>query len=388
MRSMTRILGIAVLGHGGIARAHVSAVRRHADAFPEAPATGRIVAVVGRTAASAAAAAARLGAERGTTDWRATIDDPAIDAVINVGPTSLHAEPSLAALRAGKAVLCEKPLARTGGEAAAMTRAARESGRAAMTGFNYRFVPAVLLARRLLLDGSLGRLYHFRSRYSDDSLLDPTAPFTWRHDRDAAGSGVIGDLASHAIDVAHFLAGPIAAVTASTRTYTEQRPYGGADRPVTVDDAVVATLEFHAGAVGTLEASGMCPGRKNHLWFEINGERGTLVFDLERLNELRVYHGDGPARGLADVLVTERDHPFGGRWWPPGHIIGWEHTFVHQFDEFVRRAVEAGGEQVGATFEDGAASARVCDALLLAAETGRRVSVGSGVDPSPVAPGR
>ncbi len=255
-----------------------------------------------------------------------------------------------------------------------------------MTGFNYRFVPAVLLARRLVRDGSLGRLYHFRCRYSDDSLLDPAAPFNWRHDRDAAGSGVIGDLASHAIDLAHFLAGGISAVTASTRTYTAQRPHGGAGRPVTVEDAVVATLEFHGGAVGTLEASGMCPGRKNHLWFEINGERGTLVFDLERLNELRVYHGDGPARGLADVLVTERDHPFGGRWWPPGHIIGWEHTFVHQFDEFVRRIAGAGGEHVGATFDDGVATARVCDALLRAAETGARVSVTSDPDTRPARP--
>jgi len=373
---VTRTLGIAVLGHGGIARAHVSAVRRHAEAFPEAPATGRIVAVVGRNATRAAAAAARFGAVRGMTDWRAMLDDPTIDAVINAGPNDLHAEPSIAALRAARAVLCEKPLARTGAEADTMARAARESGRAAMTGFNYRFVPAVLLARRLVLDGRLGRLYHFRSRYSDDSLLDPAAPFSWRHDRDAAGSGVIGDLAAHAIDLAHFLAGPVAAVTASTRTYAGQRPHGNAARPVTVEDAVVATLEFSGGAVGTLEASGMCPGRKNHLWFEINGERGTLIFDLERLNELRVYHGDGQARGLADVLVTEREHPFGGRWWPPGHVLGWEHTFVHQFDEFVRRIEDAGGDRVGATFDDGVESARVCDALLLAAGTGRRVPLG------------
>jgi len=378
---MPKTLGVAVLGYGGIARPHVVAVRRHADAFPDAPATGRVVVLAGRHAAALAAAAARLAIPRSDTDWRSVVADPAVDLVINVAANDAHADPSITALRAGKAVLCEKPLARTAAEADAMARAARAAPRAAMTGFNYRFIPAVLLARRLVQDGALGRLYHFRARYSDDSLLDPTTPFAWRHDRAAAGSGVIGDLAAHAVDLAHFLAGSITAVTAAVRTYTAARPTGrepAERRAVTVEDAVVATLEFQDGAVGTLEASGMCPGRKNLLAFELNGARGTVVFDLERLNELRVYHGDGPARGLASVLVTERDHPYGGRWWPPGHILGWEHTFVHQFDELVRRATGAGGDLVGATFDDGLATARVCDALLAAAETGRRVTIDEG----------
>jgi len=377
---MSRTLGIAIVGYGGIARPHVAAVRRHPDAFPEAPATGRVLVIAGRHAEAVSAAAARLDIPRWDTDWHAIVQDPAIDLVINVAANDAHAEPSIAALRAGKAVLCEKPLARTAPEAEEMARAARAARQAAMTGFNYRFLPAVQLARQLIASGSVGRLYHFRARYSDDSLLDPTTPFAWRHDRAAAGSGVIGDLAAHAIDLAHFLVGPIAAVTAVVRTYTTARPAGregGERRPVTVEDAVVATLEFGNDAVGTLEASGMCPGRKNLLSFEVNGERGTVLFDLERLNELRVYHGDGPARGLANVLVTERDHPYGGRWWPPGHILGWEHTFVHQFDEMVRRTTGAGGELVGATFEDGLATAQVCDALVTAAETGRRVTVGA-----------
>ncbi len=371
---MSHELGVAVLGYGGIARAHVAAIRRHGEAFPDAGRRGRLLAIAGRRERDVASAAERLGAPRWTTDWRTLVDDPAIDILINAGPNDVHAEPSIDALRAGKAVLCEKPLARTAAEAEAMVRAA-EGGRPAMTGFNYRFVPAVLLARHLLLDGDLGRIYHFRTRYSDDSLLNPETPFAWRHDRTAAGSGVIGDLAAHAIDLAHFLVGPVAAVTAATRTYTATRPCGAERRAVTVEDAVVATLEFRNGAIGTLEASGMCPGRKNRLTFEINGARGTVAFDLERLNELRVYHGDGIARGLADVLVTESDHPFGGRWWPPGHILGWEHTFVHQFEELVRRVTKSGGEYVGATFADGHASARVCDALGVAAETGRRAEV-------------
>jgi predicted dehydrogenase len=192
---------------------------------------------------------------------------------------------------------------------------------------------------------------------------------------------VIGDLASHLIDLAHFLVGPIAAVSATLRTFTPARPGPGGPRPVTAEDAVAATLEFENGAVGTLEASGMCLGRKNFLAFEINGARSTVAFNLERLNELRVYRGEGGPRGLADVLVTERDHPYGGRWWPPGHILGWEHTFVHQWEEMLRRLTGTGGEMVGATFADGLAAARVCDALLRAGEGGGRVGISAGEGP-------
>ena len=375
MAAVAQTLGVAILGHGGIARAHINALRRHAEAFPDAPAAGRLVVLVGRAAGRVADAARRFGAPRWTTDWRAVLDDAEVDAVINASPNDAHAEPSIGALRAGKAVLCEKPLGRTGEETEIMARAAAAAAAPAATGFNYRFVPAVLLARRLILDDHLGRLYHFRARYSDDSLLDAQGAYGWRHDREAAGSGVIGDLASHLIDLARFLVGPIVAVSATTRTYISERPSDGRPRAVTVEDAVAATLEFQSGAIGTLEASGLCPGRKNLLAFEVSGQRGTLAFNLERLNELRVYHGDGEARGLADVLVTERNHPYGGRWWPPGHILGWEHTFVHQWEEFSRRTVGAGGEMVGATFADGHEAARVGDALLVAAETGRRAAL-------------
>ncbi len=371
----SRVLGVAVLGYAGVARAHLAAVRRHAEVFADAPAAARLVAIAGRIPAAVAAAAARYGVARWTTEWESLIDDQAVDILINTAPNDLHAAPSIAALHAGKAVLCEKPLARTAREAETMVQAAVEAGSTAMTGFNYRFVPAVLLARRLVSDGAIGRLYHFRCRYSDDSLLDPGTPFGWRHDRAVAGSGVIGDLAAHAIDLAHWIAGPLAAVTAITRTYVGSRPAGETVKPVTVEDAVVATLEFQNGALGTLEASGMCPGRKNLLTFEVNGETGTVIFDLERLNELRVYRGGETVGGLTDLLVTERAHPYGGRWWPPGHTLGWDSSFVHQFEEFVRRVTGAGGERVGATFRDGLATAVVCDALLTATETGRRISI-------------
>ena len=366
---------MALLGYGSVARAHATGIRAHAEAFPDAPAIGRLVALAGRAAGPLAAAAQRLGIPRWSTEWRRLVDDPAVEVLVNAGPNEIHAAPCIAALQAGKAVLCEKPLARTATEAETMARAALAPRAVAMTGFNYRFVPAVLLARRLIAGGRLGRIYHFRGRYSDDSLLDPAASHTWRHDRAAAGSGVIGDLASHVIDLAHFLVGPVTAVTAAARTFIRTRSVNGRKRAVTVEDAVAATLEFENGAIGTLEASGMCPGRKNLLTFEVNGADGTLVFDLERLNELRVFHGDGEARGLADVLVTERDHPYGGRWWPPGHTLGWEHAFAHQFEEIVRRITRAGGPLVGASFADGLATARVCDALAVAAETASRVPI-------------
>ena len=379
---MPPALGVGLLGYGGVARAHLSGVRRHTEAFRDAPATAHVAVLAGRNPDLVAAAARRFGIPRWTTNWQTLADDPAVDLLINAGPSDVHAGPCIAALRAGKAVLCEKPLARSATEAAAMARAARGPGRVAMTGFNYRFLPAVLFARRLIREGRLGRIYHFRGRYSDDSLVDPAAPFSWRHDRTVAGSGVIGDLASHVIDLAHFLVGPIVSVTAARRTYVQTRRAGGRRRPVTVEDVVVATWEFQAGAVGTLEASGMCPGRKNFLTFEINGDRGTLAFDLERLNELRVFQRERGDRGLADVLVTGPGYPYGDRWWPAGHTLGWEHAFAHQFEELVRRATGAGGAQVGATFADGLAAARVCDALVASAETGRRVPIAPGAGPA------
>ena len=370
-----RVLGVGVIGYAGVARAHLAALRRHAEVFSDAPAGLRLVALAGRRDRGVAEAAAQFGAGRWTPHWAQLVEDPEVDLVVNAAPNDLHAAPSIAALRAGKAVLCEKPLGRTASEAETMARAACNAGSPALCGFNYRFVPAVLLARRLIAEGEVGRVYHFRCRYSDDSLVDPSSPFGWRHDRTAAGSGVTGDLASHGVDLAHFLVGPVVAVTAALRTYVSERPAGGATARVTVEDAIVATIEFEHGAIGTLEASGMCPGRKNLLTFEVNGDRGTLVFDLERLNELRVYHGDGTARGLADVLVTERDHPYGGRWWPPGHTLGWEHAFTHQLDEAARLTANVPTERVAATFADGWACARVCDALLDAAASGRRVAV-------------
>jgi predicted dehydrogenase len=368
-----REVGVGVLGYGGVARAHVHALLRvgHATQPPLRPV---LVALCGRTHAAVEAAALRYGALASYTRWQELVRDPRVEILINAAPNDLHADPSIEAVSLGRHVLCEKPLARDAAEAKRMASAAGTAGVVHQVSYNYRHVPAVLLARRLVREGRLGSIYHFRARYCDDSLLDPASPRTWRQDRARAGSGAVGDLASHVLDLARFLVGEIAALSAASRIFIPQRRGEAGIEEVDVEDAVVATLEFEGGAIGTLEASTLCPGRKNLLWFEISGSGGTVVFDLERLNELQVYTtGGGDLDGFRTLLVTERTHPHGGTWWPPGHILGWEHSFVHQLDGFLRTVAgdEPGG--VGATFDDGYRCAVLTDALLASAATGKRV---------------
>jgi predicted dehydrogenase len=367
---------VGVLGYAGVARAHLQAIIRLSTIFPH-PRRPIIAAVAGRSEAGVADAARRYAAAAAYTDWRQLIDDPRVSILINTAPNDLHAEPCLAAAARGLDVLCEKPLARTAAEAASMRAAAADAGVVHMTGYNYRFLPAVRLARRLIDEGRLGRIYHFRARFCDESMVDPVTPHAWRHSRRRAGSGSIGDLAAHAVDMARFLVGEIDAVSAATRIFIDRRlaPDGG-EAAVDVEDAVEAVLEFCNGAIGTLEASTFCVGRKNLFAFEINGAGGSLAFNLERLNELRVaFRGDG-AEGFRSILVTDPQHPYGGRWWPPGHILGWEHAFVHQLDRFLTAVDERGPvSPEGATFEDGYRCAVICDALDQAAREGRRVKV-------------
>ena len=245
-----------------------------------------------------------------------------------------------------------------------------------MCAFNYRFVPAVRLAREILEAGELGEIYHFRARYLQDWLVDPEFDAGWRQARALAGSGAVGDLGSHVIDLARFLVGELVAVCGVTRTFLEERPGG----PVDVDDAFEAVVEFDNRAVGTIEASRFSTGRKNGLAFEINGSKGSLAFGLERLNELEVHLLDSRpgqnAQGFRRVLVTESSHPLMKWWWPPGHIIGWEHTFVHEIRHLLD-AIATGGDvrPHGADFEDGYRAAEVADAILRSSETGRREQV-------------
>lgn len=372
-----RQVGIGVLGYDGVAKAHLLAIQRVSTIFWPPPVHSLLIAVAGRSADRLAQAAQRYGAQTAYADWHRLIDDPRVQVLINAGPNDVHAEACIAAASRGLHILCEKPLARTPGEAAQMRAAATAARIVHMTGYNYRFVPAVQLARRLIREGRLGRIYHFRTCYCDDSQVDAQIPYGWRHSKARAGSGVIGDLAAHVVDLARFLVGEVSAVSATARIFVDRRPRReGGEGTVDVEDAIEAILEFANGAVGTLEASTFCPGRKNFLRFEVNGSDGSLVFNLERLNELDLFLREDGANGFRTVLVTEAHHPYGGTWWPPGHILGWEHTFVHQLHRFLMAvAGQTSVEPDGATFEDGYRCAVVCDLLEQAARQGQRVMV-------------
>jgi predicted dehydrogenase len=373
-------LGVGILGYAGVARAHLNALKKFPYIFWPAPVHFRLVGVAGRSPDGVDETVRRYGFEYGTTDWRRLVDDREIQLFINCAPNDQHAEPCLLAAEAGKHLLCEKPLGRDSREAKRLWEGVRRRRIHHQVSFNYRFIPAVRLARELIQAGELGDLVHFRMRYTDDSLSNPDTPHTWRQEKRRAGSGVVGDLASHVLDLGRFLVGELRSVCGLSRIVVDRRPAApGSQRrkPVDVEDLYVGAVEFAAGAVGTLEASTFCPGQKNYLTFEANGSRGSVRFNLERLNELEVFHAEPQARrdrGFKTVLVTDRDHPFGGRWWPPGHILGWEHTFVHQLANLAD-AIAGHGlvTPLAADFRDGYRNAQACDALLAAARTGQRV---------------
>ncbi len=360
-------IGVGMLGYAFMGKAHSSAFLnvRHLSWPP--PLQPRLVAIAGRDEASVADAAARYGYERWTTDWRDLVADPSIGLFDNGGPNSAHAEPTIAAAEAGKHVLCEKPLGRTADEAFTIWSRVAATGVKHLCGFNYRFLPAVRLARELIEAGELGEIRHFRARYLQDWAEDPSLD-TWRFSREDSGSGAIGDLATHVIDLSRFLVGEIAALSAVVKTFIPGRE---------VDDAIASVVEFESGAVGTIEATRLALGRRNALQWEINGSQGSLWFDLERLNELRVFRADGDrARGAKTVLVTEADHPFMRYWWPPGHIVGWGDTFTHEVVHLLEAIAEDRDvAPYGATFEDGYRASEVSDAIVRSSAESCRVSL-------------
>jgi predicted dehydrogenase len=375
-----RAIGVGLLGPAGIGQAHAHAYTLVRQVLWPPVGVPRLVAVCGRARGRAELTRARYGFERASDRWQDLVTDPAVQVLDNCAPNHLHLEPCLAAIRAGKHVFCEKPLGRSAAEARELRDAAARAGVVHMVGFNYRFLPAVQLARRLIDEGRVGRIHHFRARFADASFLDPGAPFTWHQDAEAAGSNALLDLGSHLIDLGRFLVGEPAAVGGATATFTPERfdPVTGRPRQVETEDAFEATVEFANGALGSLAGTNMAAGRRAHMTFELNGSGGTVVFDLERLNSLWVHFlGERPCGGgLREIHVTDADHPYGGTWWPPGHSIGWEASLVHELGHLL--GAIADGKAVappGATFEDGYRCALVCDAILEAARSDRRVVV-------------
>ena len=367
-------LTVGVLGYRFMGKAHANAFARLPMFFPDAPDVERHV-LVGRDEDALADAADRLGFARTATDWADVVDD--VDAFYNLGPNHVHAEPSIAALDAGTPVLSEKPLANDLDSAERMAEAAASAGVPTATAFNYRFVPALRYAKNLIDDGELGEIRHFRGRYLQDWLVDPEAPWSWRNSEEMAGSGALGDLGAHTIDLARFLVGDVERVSGQLQTFVDERPVEGETdetRPVTVDDAYSAQAELEGGVMATFEASRFADGHKNDHTIEIHGSEGSLRFSLERLNELEVLR-DGN-RGYETILVTDEDDPYVDHWWPPGHVLGWEHTFVHENYEFLR-AVDSGGsaDSYRPNFEDGLAVQKVLSAIQASDERGEWVAV-------------
>jgi predicted dehydrogenase len=348
-------LGVAMIGYAFMGKAHSNAWRNVASYF-DVPAVEQKV-LVGRDAAAVAEPAARYGWKETATDWRTVLDRDDIHIVDICAPGWMHAEIAIAALEAGKHVLLEKPLANTLAEAEAITaaaQAARAQGVQSMVGFNYRRVPALALAKELVSEGRLGNVRQVRAAYLQDWLADESAPMTWRLRKETAGSGALGDIASHAIDQVLFLLGDkVTEVSGRLQTFVHQRPSAQGPEDVTVDDAAWATLALASGAIASVEASRVATGRKNSLQIEIYGDKGALRFDLENLNELAFSDATLPAReqGFRRIVVTEPEHPYLDAWWPQGHIIGWEHTFTHQIRDFLL-AID-GGTAPSPSFEDG-----------------------------------
>jgi predicted dehydrogenase len=363
---MTEI-GVGMLGYAFMGKAHSNAFKKIAYITWPPPLVPRLVGIAGRNAEAVGEAAERYGYEYATGDWRDLVADDSIGLFDNGGPNSLHAEPTIAAAEAGKHVICEKPLGRDAEESFEIWRRVAATGVKHLCAFNYRFVPAVRLAREMIEAGELGEIRHFRGRYLQDWGDDPTLD-TWRFHPSEAGSGALGDLGAHVVDLARYLAGEIGAVSGFTKTFLAGRQ---------VDDAIESTVEFTSGAVGTIEATRFALGRRNAFQWEINGSQGSLAFDMERLNELQVFRADGDrARGFKTVLVSEADHPFWQYWWPPGHIVGWGDTFVHELHHLLE-AIATDGDVAphGATFEDGYRAAEVCDAIVRSGETGSREQI-------------
>jgi predicted dehydrogenase len=362
-------VNVALIGYAFMGRAHSNAYRQ-VRAFFSPRLVPRMKVICGRRRDAVEAAARRYGWEESASDWRDVVTRPDIDLVDVCTPGDSHAEIAIAAAEAGKAVLCEKPLANSVAEAESMLQAVVKQRVVHMICHNYRRAPAVMLAKQLINQGRIGEIRHYRGTYLQDWIVDPTFPLVWRLRKEAAGSGALGDIASHSIDLARFLVGEIVAVAGALETFIHERPLpedASQQGQVTVDDAAIALARFANGAIGTIEATRMASGRKNYNRFEINGSQGSIAFNLERMNELEVFFRSDAAaeQGFRTINVTDRSHPYLGAWWPPGHIIGYEHTFTHTVFDLLEAMADRRVPKPD--FEDGVRNQRVLAAIERAA---------------------
>lgn len=377
---MKKQINVGQVGYKFMGKAHSNAYRK-AGMFFDLSADVRMKAICGREESWLKENGTKYGWEEYETSWEKLVRRPDIDMIDITAPSNVHTEIAIAAAENGKHVFCEKPLALNSNDARRMIKAVEASGVKHQIGFNYRYAPAILLAKKLIDEGKIGKVFHFRGCYLQDWIIDPSFPLVWRLDKSVAGSGALGDLGAHVIDAARFLVGDIKKVMGHMNTFVKERPKvermtgltatAGENAEmgeVTVDDSAIFLAEFKNGAVGTFESTRFAAGHKNALTFEINGSEGSLRFDLERFNELEYFSRndcDGE-QGFRTIGVTESMHPYIGHWWPAGHIIGYEHTFVHQLYEFLEAIANDGATTPD--FYDGLKCCQVLDAVEKSSE--------------------
>jgi predicted dehydrogenase len=364
-------LRIGMVGYRFMGKAH-SLAYRNLPFYFKTKAKPVLQAIAGRNELELRNACEQMGWNSYETDWKRLIERDDIDVIDIVTPNNSHAEIAIAAAEAGKHILCEKPIALTVEEAEKMLAAVKKTGIIHMVCHNYRFAPAVQYAKRLIDTGKLGRVRHFRAQYLQDWLIDPKIPFAWRMNKETTGSGALGDIASHSIDLSRFLVGEIDEVIGMMETFIKERPAGGSREgmvEVNVDDATAFLAKFKNGAMGVFEASRFAAGHRNGNQFEINGEKASIRWNMEKMNELEVYFTDDEdgCQGFRTINCTEVHHPFAGAYWPSGHIIGYEHTFINLVHEFINGIAE--GVNPTPSFEDGLKNQKVLAAIERSVES-------------------
>ena len=361
---MSKTINIGIVGTQFMGRAHSNAWM-DVEKFYDLPARPVMKAACDNVAENLGPFCERFGWQSQETDWKKLVARDDIDVVDICTSNAVHMPIAVAAAKAGKHIICEKPVAMNADEAKAMLDAAEAAGVRHMVAFNYRRVPAIALAKQMIEEGKIGKVFHFNAVYYQDWLVDPAFPYVWRHDKSIAGSGAHGDMNAHIVDLARFLVGEVEAVCGAEEVFIKERqlPDGSGNGTVTADDALFSLARFADGALGSFMATRFASGRKNYLRFELFGSEGSLLFNLERLNEIQYYTRSeaGREQGFRTILATESDHPYINKWWPPGHIIGWEHTFIHEVGDFLTAV--GTNQPVTPSFYDGLRNQQVLDAM-------------------------